>query len=516
MVIKQPGRRTTLSSLSMTLLMFLSLLLGGIPGHAQAQTSFDATVQHDFEFAASQLQLITNPAVIPIDRYPSTTKPDGSWNTTDASSWTSGFFPGSLWLMYQRTGAATWQAAAAQRQAAIESEKTDTSTHDVGFKIFTSFGNGYTLTNNASYQQVVLTAARSLAKRYSTIVHSIRSSGSIDDMNNFQVIIDNMMNLEILFWGARNGGDPVWYTMALNHALTTLANHVRADGSTYQVVNYDPETGLVKSKSTNQGYNTESTWSRGQAWAIYGFTVAYRETKDDPQKADAAKAFLNTARQTAEYFITHLPADKVPYWDFELPSTTGQPRDSSAAAIAASGLLELSRIETDSANKLRYLDSAKAILTALSSSTYLAEGTSYRSILLHGTRNNRSSSTDSHDTGLIYGDYYFLEALLRATTQPMPTGMVIGRVTDRATNQPIAGATISSSHGTTMTDANGGYTITGIAAGSQTISVSATGYAQATRERQCDRRFRAGRRYRSADQGDYIRGWQPDRRQRRR
>jgi unsaturated chondroitin disaccharide hydrolase len=158
-------------------------------------------------------------------------------------------------------------------------------------------------------------------------------------MDNFQVIIDNMMNLEILFWAARNGGDPVWYTMALNHALTTRANHVRADGSMYQVVNYDPQTYLVKSNSTNQGYNTESTWPRGQAWAIYGFTVAYRETKDDPRQADAAKTFLNTARQTAEYFITHLPADKVPYWDFELPSTTGQPRDSSAAAIAASGLL---------------------------------------------------------------------------------------------------------------------------------------------------------------------------------
>lgn len=471
MFTKQCQRRHSAAALTLTVMLGLGMILGWLPGGAQAQDSFDALVQSDFEFAASQLQQITNPAVIPIDRYPSTTKPDGTWNTTDESAWTSGFFPGSLWLMYQRTGAAAWQAAAAQRQADIESEKTDTSTHDVGFKIFASFGNGYRLTNDAAYRQVILTAAGSLAKRYSATVGSIRSSGSITDMNNFQVIIDNMMNLEILFWAARNGGAHEWYDMAVSHALTTRANHVRADGSTYQVVTYDPLTGAVKSKSTNQGYNTESTWSRGQAWAVYGFTVAYRETSDP--------RFLETARQTADYFITHLPADKVPYWDFELSSTAGQPRDSSAAAIVASGLLELSRIEIDSANKQRYLDSAKAILTALSSPAYLAAGTNSRSILLHGTRNNRSSSTDSHDTGLTYGDYYFLEALLRAPTQPVPTGTVIGRVTDRATNALIAGATISSSRGTTTTDAKGGYTITGIAAGSQIITASAAGYAQA-------------------------------------
>lgn len=470
MFAKQRRRRAALLSLPMTLLMLLSLLLGWIPGRAQAQDPFDATLQHDFEFAARQLNATL--AAVAVNRYPSTTKPDGSWNTTDAGSWTSGFFPGSLWLMYQRTGAAAWQTAAAQRQSAIEGEKNDTSTHDVGFKIFTSFGNGARLTNDAAYRQVVLTGAGSLAKRYSATVGSIRSSGSIDDMNNFQVIIDNMMNLEILFWAARNGGAHELYDMAVSHALTARANQVRADGSTYQVVTYDPRSGAVKSKGTNQGYSSESTWSRGQAWALYGFTMAYRETGD--------ARFLETARQTADYFINHLPADKVPYWDFELPSTAGQPRDSSAAAIAASGLLELSRLDPDSANQQRDLDSAKSILTALSSPAYLAEGTGYRSILLHGTRNNRSSDTDSHDTGLSYGDYYFLEALLRVPSQPIPTGTVTGRVIDRAANTPIAGATIGSSRGTATTDANGSYTISAIAAGSQAISASAAGYAPAT------------------------------------
>jgi unsaturated chondroitin disaccharide hydrolase len=463
------GRRKSPASLAITLLFSFSLLLGWVPGHALAQDPFETIVQHDFAFAASQLN--TTLAAVASNRYPSTTRPDGSWNTTDASDWTSGFFPGSLWLMYQRTGAGSWQAAAAQRQAAIEGQKTDSSTHDVGFKIFTSFGNGYRLTADEAYRQVALTAAASLAKRYSSTVGCIRSWGSISDMTNFKVIIDNMMNIELLFWASKNGGKSEWYDMAVSHALKTRLNHVRADGSTYHLVTYNPTNGAVKSKDTVQGYNAESTWSRGQAWAIYGFTVAYRET-GDPR-------FLETARQTADYFITHLPADKIPYWDFELPNTAGQPRDSSAAAIAASGLLELGRIETDTARKQSYVDSAKAILTSLSSPAYLAEGTGYKSILLHGTRNNNSGSTDGHDTGLIYGDYYFLEALLRAPSQPVPTGTVTGRVTDRSSGRPITGATIASSRGATTTNTNGEYTIVGIAAGSQTIAASATGYARA-------------------------------------
>lgn len=465
------GARRRRRSLGLTLLLLASLLLSGIPGAALAQDPFDTIVQRDFDFAAQQLNG-TLAAISSTTSYPSTTKADGSWNTTGASGWTSGFFPGALWLMYQRTGDAAWKTRAIQRQAGIEGQKTDTSSHDVGFKIFTSFGNGYRLTNDSAYRQVLLTAASSLAKRYSSTVGCIRSWGSTSDTSSFEVIIDNMMNIELLFWAARNGGDSTLYDMAYSHALKTMANHVRADGTTYHVVVYDPNTGLVQRKRSAQGYNTESTWSRGQAWAIYGFTVAYRETGD--------ARFLDTARKTADYFVRNLPDDKVPYWDFELPSLSGQPRDSSAAAIAAAGLLELSQRDPDTKLRPAYVDAAKAILTSLSSPAYLAKGTSYQSILLRGTRNNTSSSADAHDTGLIYGDYYFLEALLRASSQPAPTGTVIGRVTDAKSNLPIAGATITSARGTTTTGASGDYTIDGIAAGSQAIGASAAGYAGAT------------------------------------
>jgi unsaturated chondroitin disaccharide hydrolase len=256
---------------------------------------------------------------------------------------------------------------------------------------------------------VVLTGARSLATRYSPVVHAVRSwnNPSGAPASDFRVIVDNMMNLELLFWAAKHGDDPALATKALNHALTTAREHVRPDGSTYHLVIFDSGTGAVKRKQTVQGYSDSSTWARGQAWAVYGFTMAYRESRDS--------RMLATARKVADYFVAHLPADKVPYWDFALPSLTGQPRDSSAAAIAASGLIELSQLDSDATRKARYLGAAKGILTSLSSKAYLAEGTSSRSILLHGTANKPGGH---YDRGLIYGDYFFLEALLRYRALP--------------------------------------------------------------------------------------------------
>ncbi|OLD58487.1 MAG: hypothetical protein AUI33_17580 [Ignavibacteria bacterium 13_1_40CM_2_61_4] len=246
---------------------------------------------------------------------------------------------------------------------------------------------------------MVIQGARSLATRYSPIVGCTRSWNN----RHFPVIIDNMMNLEILFWAARHGGDPAWYDMAVSHALKTRQNHVRADGSTYQVVDYDPNTGAVLAKETVQGYSTESTWSRGQALAVYGFTMTYRETGDT--------RFLDTARQVADYFVDHLPADRVPYWDFEAPNIPNEKKDSSAAAIAASGLLELSTLVPEGASRTRYREAAFQILESLCSPAYLAEGTTSSGILLHGVGNKPSNS--EVDVSLIYGDYYFIEALMR-------------------------------------------------------------------------------------------------------
>jgi hypothetical protein len=251
--------------------------------------------------------------------------------------------------------------------------------------------------------------------------------------------------------------------MAVSHALNTREQHVRADGSTYHLVNYDPATGAVQSKGTVQGYSAESTWSRGQAWAVYGFTMAYRET-GDPR-------FLETARATADYFIGHLPADHVPPWDFQAPPVPTPPRDSSAAAIAAAGLLELSRLEPDAGRRQHYFATAQSILLSLSSPAYLAEGTPSQSVLLHGTRNKPSGS---YDTGLIWGDYYFLEALLRATV-----GSLAGRVIDHRSANGIAGAVLSYADGTAITDATGAYRVERIASGPQIIRVTAPGYARA-------------------------------------
>jgi unsaturated chondroitin disaccharide hydrolase len=386
-------------ALACTALASLLLSVGAPAGALPGQEDIDALVERVLAFAADQLDAAV--ASFATNRYPSTTGTSGSWSTTGPSDWTSGFFPGCLWAAHEWSGAALWRTRGEAWISALEGESDDTSTHDVGFKIFPSFEPAWRLTGDDADRLVVLEGAASLATRYSPIVGATRSWNGPTSAD-FRVIIDNMMNLEILLWGARNGGDPAWRAMAVSHALRTRAEHVRADGSTYQIVNFDPATGAVKWKDTHQGYAAESTWSRGQAWAVHGFTMVFRETGD--------ARFLETARAAADYFLAHLPADHVPYWDLDLPSTAGEPRDSSAAAIAAAGLLELARLEPVPAEAARWLAGARAILVALGSPAYLAEGTAYASVLLHGTQNRPDGR---YDTGLVYGDYYLMQALLR-------------------------------------------------------------------------------------------------------
>jgi unsaturated chondroitin disaccharide hydrolase len=362
-----------------------------------------ATIERAFTVASGHLADTT--ATLTPGQYPVRSDDAGTWVTGDASGWTSGFLSGALWFMYERTGEEAWRERAEAWQAGLEAQKDNTSTHDIGFMLFDSFGHGYRLTGDEAYRQILLTAAGSLAVRYSPAVGSVRSWGRLTSPT-FTVIIDNMMNLELLFWAARNGGDPAWRDMAVSHALNSARDHVRPDGSTYHVVEYSSKTGALKRRGTHQGYSDTSTWSRGQAWAVYGFTMAYRETGD--------ARFLDTARRTAGYFLAHLPDDHVPYWDFDLPSLVGEPRDSSAAAIAASGLLELARLEPDRRSSDRYQDAAASMLASLSSPSYLASGPPRGAILLHGTQNKPDGN---FDTGLIFGDYFFLEALLRYTAR---------------------------------------------------------------------------------------------------
>ncbi len=329
------------------------------------------------------------------------TLPNGRWNGVAATNWASGFYAGCLWLTADRTGSDLWARRAAVQTEDLASMQFHTGDHDVGFRIWNSFGQGYRLTGDPAYHSVLLNAAQSLATRYDGTVGCTRSW----DFGPWQypVIIDNLMNLELLFWAAQNGGDPTWQSMAHSHALRSLQEHVRPDGSTYHVVDFDPSTGNVLWKGTYQGHADTSTWARGQAWAVYGLTMSYRYTGDP--------ALLDGAQRVADFFVDHLPEDGVPYWDFQAPGLPNAARDSSAAAIAAAGLLELATHTPTPIDQVRYRLAAIRILKSLASDAYLAAGTPSHALLLHGVGHHPAGN--EIDVSLIYGDYYFLEALSR-------------------------------------------------------------------------------------------------------
>ena len=325
----------------------------------------------------------------------------GAWKRVKPNDWTSGFFPGCLWYAYELSGDTMFRAPAERWTAGLEGQKFNTKTHDVGFIMYCSYGNAIRLFPGEARKEILLQSARSLSTRFNPTVGCIRSW---DNRKwPFPVIIDNMMNLELLFWAARNGGGKDLYSMAVSHAEKTMENHVREDGSTFHVVSYDSSSGAVEARETHQGYANGSTWSRGQAWGIYGFTMAYRETEDD--------RFLKTARRIADYFIAHLPGDGIPYWDFQALKIPDEKRDVSAAAIAASGLFELARYGQDEALCAAYRNAAEAILGSLCKAPYLARETPSMGILNHAVGNKPAGS--EIDVSLIYADYYFLEALKR-------------------------------------------------------------------------------------------------------
>jgi len=337
--------------------------------------------------------------------YPIRTKPDGSWLVVGANDWTAGFYAAALWRTYERTRDPAWRQRAQTWQAGLASETTHDST-DLGFKIFDTYGVGYQLTGDASYKKVVLDAAGTVARRYDPEVGMFRVWDARDDRTQYRVNIDAMMNMELMFWAGQNGGDPRYAEMAEHHAQRTLRDLVRPDGSTYMFAGYDQNTGARLNHFTKQGYATDSTWSRGQAWAVYGFTTAYRYTRDP--------RFLDAARRTADWFVRHLPPDHVPYWDFDVPDKATAPRDTSAAAIVASALLELSSDELDTAAKQRDVDAARDILTSLSSPTYAPREPGFAAMLQHGTQHQPKGWAD---TGIMFGDYYFVEALGRYEKQ---------------------------------------------------------------------------------------------------
>jgi unsaturated chondroitin disaccharide hydrolase len=323
--------------------------------------------------------------------------------TSNSGWWCSGFYPGTLLYLYEQTKDAALYTEAQRILKVLEKEKNNKSTHDLGFMMFCSFGNANRIEPKPEYNEILLTSARSLSTRFNAAVGCMRSWNSKPD--EFLVIIDNMMNLELLFWATKYSGDSSFYKIAVTHANTTMKNHFRADNSSYHVLNYNPQTGAVQQKRTAQGYADESAWARGQAWGLYGFTETYRNTKD--------KRYLEQAKKIADFLLRHanLPVDKIPYWDFNAPDIPNALRDASAGAIIAAALLELQGY-VDKSDAAKYIAAAETILLALSSPTYkAAAGTNGGFILQHSVGHLPQKS--EVDVPLTYADYYFVEAMVR-------------------------------------------------------------------------------------------------------
>jgi unsaturated chondroitin disaccharide hydrolase len=333
---------------------------------------------------------------------PRTINDDGSLSVVAGHDWTSGFYPGVMWYMYELTGDLEWKEKAVRYTGKLEKEMYNGSNHDVGFRMYCSYGNGLRLIEDESYVPVLVQSAKTLIARYYESVGSIKSWDFNDKVWQFPVIVDNMMNLELLFWATEKTGDPIYREIAIQHALTTKKNHFRSDYSSVHVVDYDTITGAVRQKNTYQGYADESSWARGQAWGLYGFTMTYRCTKD--------KQFLEQAEKIAGFLLNHprLPEDLVPYWDFDAPGIPNEERDVSAGAIIASALCELS---TYSENGAELMEKADLMLESLGSIYASPAGENYGFILHHSVGNKRGDS--EVDVPLNYADYYFLEALVR-------------------------------------------------------------------------------------------------------
>ncbi len=326
----------------------------------------------------------------------------GELKLVSSRDWTSGFFPGVLWFIYEQSNKDSWKSAAQTFTSNMEREKMNTSNHDLGFKMYCSYGAGYLLTRDPGYKDVLIQSAKSLSTRFRTVTGTIKSWDHNRDKWGYPVIIDNMMNLELLFEATKLSGDSSFHKIAVAHANTTLKNHYRPDYSSYHVVDYDTTNGNVVKKNTHQGLNHESAWARGQAWGLYGYTMCYRYTRDPK--------YLLHAEQIAEFFLNHpnLPKDMIPYWDFNAPGNPAEPRDASAAAVIASGLFELS---TFSSSGKKYRSDAIKILQSLTKDYRSLRGENKGFLLLHSTGSRPSNS--EVDVPLSYADYYYLEALLR-------------------------------------------------------------------------------------------------------
>lgn len=368
-------------------------------------------------------------------RFPTVAPGAGFWHTSGTAGWLAGFYPGQLWSAYELTGDLRWKRRAQRRQQPLAVRQHDTSSHDLGFLLQTSFGAGATLTGSRADAAVVRRSAAALATRWVPQVAALRSWDGPD--GQVTVIVDSLMNLELLFDAARSTGRADWRDLAVRHALTVAREHVRPDGSTVHVVRFDEDSGAPVWRGTVQGLADSSTWARGHSWAVHGFTTAWRESGD--------LRLLAAARRTADFALAHLPPDGVPYWDYDAPAAGDRTRDTTAAAALASGLLELARVDPEPLRRARYTRAGLRVLRSLTGPDYLARGTSSPAVLRHGRHNAVYG-----DSGVTYGDHYVLEAVLRAQLLPAGAPVLSTRrrgprsatVADLGTQRRVSGVSV--------------------------------------------------------------------------
>ena len=354
-------------------------------------------------FAAEQYSFMAGELKDKAGRLPKSTDKDGNLTTSDAKWWCSGFFPGTLWYLFEYKQDLALRHEAVYYSERVAGEQYTTDNHDVGFMIYCSYGNAQRLEPSEAYKKIILTTARSLSTRFKQKTGLIRSW----DWGKWQypVIIDNMMNLELLFNATKLSGDSSFYKIAIAHADNTMKNHFREDASCYHVVSYDSITGVAQSKGTFQGFSDSSSWARGQAWALYGYTMVYRETKD--------LRYLQHAQKIANFLLKHprMPKDMIPYWDFDAPNIPEAKRDASAAAVICSALIELSTFVNKKDAKM-YMKAVDKQIVTLSSPSYRANlGENGGFILKHSVGSFPHKS--EVDVPLTYADYYYIEALQR-------------------------------------------------------------------------------------------------------
>ncbi len=384
--------------------IYLIIICFLIAGCTNNTPRLETIIDNALAFAEKQSLLMAKKYEDQEGRLPRTYE-NGKDVSSDSRWWCSGFFPGTLWYLYENNKNPELLKYAKMYTDRVEREKYTTDNHDVGFMLYCSFGNGLRLTGDEHYKDVLLTGATSLSTRYNPTIGLIRSWDHNKENWQYPVIIDNIMNLELLLWAAEHSGNPVFRQISLSHADKTIEHHFRPDYSSYHVVSYDTLTAMPHLKQTHQGYSDQSAWSRGQAWGLYGYTYLYRETKD--------KRYLDQAQNIASFLIDHpnMPQDYIPYWDYDSPEIPNTPRDASAACIMASALTELSDyVNTGLANK--YLHVVSQQIRTLASPEYTAGlGGNGCFILKHSTGGYPFNS--EVDVPLTYADYYYLEALTR-------------------------------------------------------------------------------------------------------